>query len=349
MPRNLLNKQEIETLRALMCGEGKVVIVCHMSPDGDALGSSLCLWNLLRDSGRTANVVVPDMPPHNLSFLPGYDEITVASCHPERAGRLAAEASLIFCLDFNDFARIDRLAPAITESGAVKVMIDHHLNPVAEVDLRISHPEISSTCALLYLVLEQAGLTSRLSREAAECCCTGMMTDTGNFSYNSNDPELYRILSHLMETGIDKDAIYTRLFNTNSVSRVRIMGYGQSAKMQLFPEHQAALITLSRVELNEFDYHRGDTEALVNVPLSIPSVTYSVFLREDEENYVKVSMRSKGDFSVKDICEKHFSGGGHINAAGGEMRRPLAEVVARLIEVMPDYDCRLPENKTNQI
>ena len=191
-------------------------------------------------------------------------------------------------------------------------------------------------------MLESVGLERRISREAAECCCTGMMTDTGNFSYNSNDPQLYRILERLVAKGVDKDAIYTRLFNTNTESRVRLMGYAQSSKMQILPEHQAAVIALSREELDEFGYKRGDTEALVNVPLSIPGITYSVFLREDETGYVKVSMRSKGSFSVKEICEAHFGGGGHVNASGGEMRAPLDEVLQRVIDVLPQYDSMLP-------
>lgn len=341
MDNQLINPSLTDALRNLMERSGDAVIVCHMTPDGDAMGSSLCLYNLLRTIGKSVHVIVPDTPPEMLMSLPGADEITIASYVPDRAAALLRRADLVFCLDFNDMKRIDRMAAMVEASRAPKVVIDHHLNPVIPADIVISHPEVSSTCALLFRVVEALGLLEVMDKDAATCCCAGMMTDTGNFSYNSNSADLYRILSILLEKGVDKDGLYTRLFNTNSESRIRIMGYGQSMKMQLFREHQAALITLSRIELDEFGYRRGDTEALVNIPLSIPGITYSIFLREDEESYVKISMRSKGDFSVKEICENHFNGGGHRNAAGGEMRAPLPEVIDAVTDIMPRYDSRL--------
>lgn len=344
MTSRLIDSEQKDALRQLLDKSRDIVIVCHMTPDGDALGSSLCLWHMLKSMGRNADVVVPDAPPELLRFLPGAKDITIASYDWGRASALLDKADLVFCLDFNDLKRIDRMGRLVESSKAPRVVIDHHLNPTVEADIVISHPEISSTCALLFLVIEQLGFVGEMSCESATCCCTGMMTDTGNFSYNSNDPELYRILSVLVDKGVDKDEIYTKVFNTNSETRVRIMGYGQSAKMQLFPDHRASLIAISRSELDEFGYRRGDTEALANVPLSIPGVVYSVFLREDEPGYVKVSMRSKGDFSVKEICETHFGGGGHRNAAGGEMSAPLPEVVEKVLSIMPLYDCLLPES-----
>ncbi len=339
---NLLSKSQADQLESIIRKSNRVVVVCHMTPDGDALGASLCMVHVLLSIGKFATVVVPDCPPQNLMFLPGSSHIVVASCRQERAETLLAEADLVVLLDFNDLKRIDRMAPMVEASKAKRVLIDHHLNPSISADVIISRPDVSSTCALLYQVLEAIGLERRISREAAECCCTGMMTDTGNFSYNSNDPQLYRILEKLIAKGVDKDAIYTRLFNTNSESRVRLTGYALSRKMQLLPEHQAAVIALSREELDEYGYKRGDTESLVNVPLSIPGITYSIFLREDESGYVKLSMRSRGDFSVKDICEAHFGGGGHCNASGGEMHAPIADVVQRVLDLLPQYDCMLP-------
>lgn len=342
MSSQIITNSQTEAVRSLIKNAGRVAIVCHMTPDGDAMGSSLCMAHVMLSIGKFATVIVPDCPPQNLTFLPGVDHIVVASCRPERASSLLRDADLIVILDFNDLKRIDRMAPMVEASGAKRVVIDHHLNPSIEADVLISHPEVSSTCALLYMVLESIGLDRKLGKEAAECCCTGMMTDTGNFSYNSNDPRLYRILSELVAKGVDKDAIYTRIFNTNSENRIRLMGYAQSRKMQIFPEHQAALIALSRDELNEFSYRRGDTESLVNVPLSIPGVTYSIFLREDEPGYVKISMRSKGEFSVKELCEKYFGGGGHRNAAGGEMYAPIEEVEAKVISLLSECDSMLP-------
>lgn len=339
---NLLSKAQADQLSSMIQKSNRVVVTCHMTPDGDALGSSLCMVHVLLSMGKFATVVVPDCPPQNLMFLPGAGHIVVASCRQERAACLLAEADLIMMLDFNDLKRIDRMAEMVSASKAKRVVIDHHLNPSISADMVISRPDVSSTCALLYQVLEAIGLERRISREAAECCCTGMMTDTGNFSYNSNDPQLYRILERLVAKGVNKDAIYTRLFNTNTESRIRLTGYALSKKMQLLPEHQASVIALSRAELDEYGYKRGDTEALVNVPLSIPGITYSVFLREDEPGYVKVSMRSKGAFSVKEICEAHFGGGGHVNASGGEMHASIDDVAEKVLEIIPLYDSMLP-------
>lgn len=311
-----------------------VAIVCHTSPDGDAIGSSLCLWHLLMAHGIEAKVIFPDVPPHNLQFLPGVSKAVIAYNHLRKAKNIIAKADLIFCLDFNDFHRTDSLERALAATTARKIMVDHHLNPVLQADISISFPEKSSTCALVYHLIEALGWMGDMSVEAATCCCAGMMTDTGNFSYNSNDPDLYRILVHLVSLGVDKDDLYTRIFNVNSISRLRIMGYGQYAKMQVFPDHGAALITLSREELERLDYRRGDTESLVNVPLSIPGIYFSTFLREDEPDYVKVSMRSKGDFSVKELCERYFGGGGHCNAAGGESYSSLADTEAKVLEII---------------
>ena len=327
----------IETVRQLVLTSKDIVITCHISPDGDALGSSCALWFVLKALGKTVNIVTADCAPRTLQFLPGVRDIVAATRQGDRAHELLSKADLIFCMDFNDPERVDRLTDALTNSKARKVVIDHHLDPRIEADVIISHPEVSSTSALLYIFFWQAGWTRYLNRSSAACIYTGMMTDTGNFSYNSNDPDLYLIIYDLMRKGIDKDNLYKLVMNTSSESRVRIMGYGQY-RMQILPDHRAAIIMLSSAELREFDYNKGDTEGLVNIPLSIPDVTYSVFLREDDKNCVKVSMRSKGEFSVSRICEENFGGGGHTNAAGGEFHGPLEQALDKLLEIIPNYD-----------
>lgn len=332
-----INMTAATEVNELIGNAEKIVITCHVSPDGDALGSSLGLWHTLRAMGKDVTVVTPDCAPKLLLFLPGIKNIVVATRQADYARNLIAGADLIFCLDFNDTKRVDKLQDALDSSTARKIMIDHHLDPVLAADVVISHPEVSSTSALLYMLLWQLRLTRYVRRAAAECIYTGMMTDTGNFSYNSNDPDLYIIISDLLKKGIDKDKIYTQVFNTCSESRLRICGYGQY-KMILFPNHKAALITLSEDELKEFGYAKGDTESLVNVPLSIPEVNYSVFMREDSPEYVKISTRSKGDFPVNLMCEKYFGGGGHLNAAGGEFHGTLSDAVSRLLSIMPEFD-----------
>lgn len=335
--RTVINLEAIDRIKQLVLMARDIVITCHVSPDGDALGSSCALWFVLKALGKNVNIVTADCAPRTLQFLPGVRDIIAATRHSERAHELFTEADLIFCMDFNDSERVDRLSNVLTGAKAKKVVIDHHLAPRIEADVIVSHPEVSSTSALLYLLLWQAGWTRQLNRSAAACIYTGMMTDTGNFSYNSNDPDLYLIIHDLMRKGIDKDNLYKLVMNTSSESRVRIMGYAQY-RMEIMPEHHVAVIMLSEDELKEFDYSKGDTEGLVNVPLSIPEVTYSVFLREDDKNCVKVSMRSKGDFSVSHICEEHFGGGGHTNAAGGEFHGPLDLALQKLLEIIPLYD-----------
>lgn len=339
----------IERFNELVKDASRIAIVCHMTPDGDALGSSLCLWHTLLAMERDVVVVTPDAFPADLAFLPGADRVVIASYGPSQAEAVLHGADLIFCLDFNEPARIDRLAPVLMKAKAPRIMIDHHLNPQEDFcDTVISVPESSSTCLLLYRVLEMAGLDCHIGSFAAECCIAGMMTDTGNFSYNANDPEIYRVLSRLMQRGVDKDKLSKRLFDTSTERRLRIMGYAQYKKMLLIKEYKCAVITLSESELKEFGYKKGDTEGLVNRPLSIPEVIWSVYLRESEEGYVKVSMRSKDSFSVRDICADYFGGGGHINAAGGEVHGSLADAFEQLLNIMPKCKSMLPADSCDK-
>lgn len=337
MTENILDKGTAEQLRSLINRTRRAVITCHLSPDGDAMGSSLGLCRILRNMGKEVKVITPDTPPKYLTFIPGADDIVVFSRSEEFAEKILAGTELIFCLDYNDSKRVDQVAPALLNSKATKVMIDHHLDPSDFPDITISHPEISSTSALVYRVVNELGFNRFLDQEAATAIYTGMMTDTGNFSYNSNDPELYRIIARLVDKGIDKDAIYKKVYFNNTINRLKLNGYALCHKLEYFPEHKAALITLTREELNHYNYQKGDTEDLVNRPLTCPDVTYSFFLRE-ESDYIKVSSRSKGDFPVNKMCQEFFNGGGHLNAAGGEFYGSLEECIQQLQDAMPQFD-----------
>jgi phosphoesterase RecJ-like protein len=341
MISRIIKETTAKDLLRLINNSEHIVITCHLSPDGDAVGSSLGLWHVLNALGKHVYVVTPDMLPRNMLFLPGAKDVLPFTRYTERGEQLLSSADLIFCLDFNDPSRVDKMSASLLASKARKVLIDHHLFPADFADITISHPEMSSTCYLLFKVLCALGLYNRIDKNAAECIYTGMMTDTGNFSYNSNDSELYIVISELLKKGINKDKIYQQACNTHTASRIRLNGYAVYKRMQLFPEHQAALITLTADELKEFDYEKGDTESLVNVPLGIPDITYSMFLRDDGD-YIKVSMRSKGEFAVNKICEDHFNGGGHRNAAGGEFYGTLAEAMDKFTSIMNDYDSLLP-------
>lgn len=336
MLSRLVDEKNIKELRSFLETSEKIVITCHIVPDGDAIGSSLGLATVLNAVGKSVKVITPDMPPRNLMFLPGAKDIIVYTKYPEFAEQLLREADLIFSLDYNDLKRIDRVGNALASSSAAKVMIDHHLFPGDFVDVKISHPEVSSTSMLVFRVLCRLELFPYIDKDAATCIYTGMMTDTGNFSYNSNDPDLYIVISELLKKGIDKDAIYSKVYNSNSPDRLRLNGYAVERKMKVYEEYGGALITLSREELNRYHYQKGDTESLVNVPLSVPDIRFSFFLRE-ETDYIKISARSKGDFAVNKICEAHFNGGGHKNAAGGEFYGTMEEAVSRFEEIMPQF------------
>lgn len=322
MIERIVDESKIKKLAALIDRADRIVVVTHLSPDGDAMGSSLALSRVLSKMGKTCSVIVPDQPLAQLMILPGAKEVIVASRYPDFAAAQIAKAGLIVCLDFNELRRIDRLEPFVEAATAPKVMIDHHLDPSDFADPVISHPEMSSTCVLLFRVLCRLELFNLIDKEAATCILAGMMTDTGNFSYNANDPDSYIIEAELVRKGVDKVRLYNQLLNQSSENCLRLTGYALYEKMEVFNDFGAALICLTRDELNRFHYVKGDTEGLVNRPLSIPGIIYSAFLRE-EDDYVKVSMRSLGDFPVNIICGKYFGGGGHLNAAGGEFKGSL--------------------------
>lgn len=328
--------EQVDIIRQCVLSARRAVVTCHMSPDGDAMGSSLALCGVLGRLGLNARVVTPDEPNHNLMVLPGADRVLWYSRYASLVETLINEADVIFSLDYNALSRIDRLAPALSNSKAERFMIDHHLEPESEgVSAIVSCPDRSSTCSLLYSVFESAGWTDCIDRDVATCLLAGMMTDTNNFSHNANHPEDYIIVADLVRRGADKNDLYNKLFNTFTADCLRLNGYALSQKMEVYDQYHAALIWLTRDELNEYNYRKGDTEGLVNKPLSIPGIVYSAFLRE-ENNFVKVSMRSIGDFPVNKLCAEHFGGGGHLNAAGGEFDGSIEQAVELFRSLMPD-------------
>lgn len=303
----------------------RMVIVTHVGPDGDAIGSSLGLWHFLNSQEKTANIIVPNAFPDFLKWMPGSKDILQYDRYKEFADQLIAEADIICCLDFNALSRIDAMADAVRNSPARKILIDHHLHPEDFCRIVISHPEISSTSELIFRLICRMGYFSDITKQGAECIYTGMMTDTGGFTYNSNNREIYFIISELLSKGIDKDAIYRKVFNTYSESRLRLMGHVLT-QMKVYPEYRTALISLTEKEQKQFSYIRGDSEGFVNIPLSIKNVVFSCFLREDTEKpMIKISLRSVGTFPCNQLAAEFFGGGGHLNASGGEFYGTMEE------------------------
>lgn len=321
---NIFNTNDLNRLGEMLVSARRVAITGHMSPDGDALGSTLAMRHILCAMGKDARVITPDEPPRYLRVLPGCRQVMAWSSFGPRVEKFVTDADLILCMDYNGFPRLSRLAPAVSKSPAPKILIDHHKLPEVEAEVSFSFPEMSSTCELTYRLLCALGWKDKIDTNAATCLLGGMITDTGGFRYNSNSPEIYRIVAGLMELGADKDWMMRCLIDTHTEASVRLESYAIAEKMEIWPEAHAALITLSRDELNRFGYKKGDTEGLVNKPLAIPGIVYVAYLRE-EADYIKVSMRSVGDFPVDLLCRRHYSGGGHLNASGGEFSGTLEE------------------------
>lgn len=332
------DKKDISRLRKLIDEATNVVITTHMSPDGDALGSSLGLVRVCELLGKDVHVVVPDNPTRQLHFLPGYNDIVVYCKYKDFAEGLISRADLIFCLDYNMLMRIDRVQDAVRNATAPKVMIDHHLMPEPFCDITFSRPEASSTCMLVFKVLCALELYEAISRDTAECLLSGMMTDTGNFSYNANDPDIYTIISELIKCGADHNRLSKLIFDTFSADCLKLNAYAIANRMEVWEQYGAALITLTRDELNSYGYKPGYTEGLVNRPLAIEKVVYSTFMRQ-ESNYVKISMRSKDDFPCDVICRDYFNGGGHKNASGGEFPGTMQQAIDLFVSLLQDnYD-----------
>ncbi len=339
-----IDQKNIERAKELIEGADRITIICHTGPDGDAIGSSLAAAHVLSAIGKDAKVVVPDSFMANLRELPGAKEIVDAAKYYDFAVKLLNDTDLILCLDFNAPNRTGRLSQVLAESHAPKILIDHHLDPDIEADVIISHPEMPATAYLLFRFICRLELFNFIDKAAAECILAGMMTDTGNFSYNCNDPELYIVVAELLRKGADKEKLNIMLFDTFSASCLRLNAYAILRKMELLPEVNGAIIPLSREELNRFHYTRGDTEGLVNRPLAIPNVNFSVFMRQ-ESDCIRVSMRSRGNFPVNILCADYFGGGGHLNAAGGEFYGTLDEAVAHFKEKLPEIRKRFIDNK----
>ena len=328
MKIELLSEAEIATLKENIDNSNRIVICCHKSPDGDALGSSLAWAEYLRTQGKEPDIIVPDAYPDFLQWLPGSERIIRYDKHAaDKADEMLQKADLIFCLDFNGTNRVDEMKYALEQSPAHKIMIDHHLEPSMDTVLTVSHPQMSSTSELVFRIIWQLGGFEEMSRKCAGCIYCGMMTDTGGFTYNSNQPEIFFIVSQLLTKGIDKDKIYRNVFNNFSPWAIRLRGYLMSQKLNIFNDLHAAYFTISRRDMRDFHFIKGDAEGLVNEPLKIKGMRLSISLREDDrrDNTIWVSLRSVDDFPCNLVASEFFNGGGHLNASGGRLHCTLDE------------------------
>ena len=324
---SLLSEGEIALLRDTINASDNIILCCHRSPDGDAIGSMLGWAEYLKAVGKLPTCIIPDAYPDFLQWLPGTERMMRYDKHAAFMDELIDKADLIFCLDFNSASRTDGMAEKLSASKAKKILIDHHLNPDLETVLSVSRPEASSTCELVFRLVWQLGEFDKLDRKFAIPVYCGMMTDTGGFTYNSTNPEIFYIISLLLTKKINKDKIYRNVYNNYSESRVRLMGHVLKDKLVVLKPYNATYFSLTREDLKRFNYIKGDAEGLVNIPLQIKGTKLSISLREDTEkdNRIWVSLRSVDDFPCNKMAEIYFNGGGHLNAAGGRLECQMEE------------------------
>lgn len=319
---NLISEAELSQLRDIVAEAKRVLVLGHTNPDGDALGSTLTWAEYMRQMGKEATVVVPDMFPDFLHWLPGTENILRYDKHPEDVEALFRECDTIFCLDFNVPSRItEALGEILVNAPGKRVLIDHHLGPDVPSVLSISHPEMSSASEMVFRLIYQLGGYDQMTNRMAVTTYCGMMTDTGGFTFNSTRPEIFFIISLLLEKGIDKDKIYRNVFNNFSDYRLRLVGYVLYEKLQILAPLRASYYILTKQDLKRFHYVKGDAEGLVNMPLQLKGHRLSISLREDTDkpNTIWVSLRSVGDFPCNEMAAQFFNGGGHKNASGGRL------------------------------
>lgn len=324
----------------------KIVILTHMAPDGDAMGSALAMYHYVMDrfSQSSVHVIVPNAFAAFFNWMPGADAIKVYEKEPDACNALIAEADLFICTDFNDPKRISTAGEKMMANPAPKILIDHHVKGTednGQWTKDYSDPAASSACEIVYRLIntDQSPITNPI----ATCLYTGLMTDTGNFAYSSSRPEVFEMAAALLRAGIDKEYIFHSVFDQFSIDRMRLTGFALYRKMRIYPEHHLALITLSADELDQFHYQPGDCEGLVNMPLQIGDVYHSVLMREERPKpgtprpRIRISFRSQGDRPVNIWAGEVFHGGGHMNASGGEIFGSLNQAIKLFEETYPKY------------
>lgn len=342
----LLSPSELMQLMQLLKSVQRVVILGHSSPDGDAMGSTLGWSEYLRHLGKRVTIVMPNPAADFLKWLPGAQYVLYYSDpeHQQRARRAILEAELICCLDFNQLSRLrDDVRLVVEKSKAPRLMIDHHLNPDTEaMTMVVSRPQASSASELVFRVINELGGYEQMTRSGACCIYCGMMCDTGAFTFNSTDPDVYLIIAMLLAKGIDKDKIYRNVYHCFSTHRLKFWGYMLYEKLNFYAGGRASVMAYNREEMKRFKYIRGDAEGLVNQPLQVRGCRLSICLREDTElDVIRVSLRSVDEVPCNEISAEFFNGGGHLNASGGELHCTLEEAIKVAEQAIEQYKERL--------
>ena len=339
-----MNEDELKAIKSLLSDPKKVVVVPHRNPDGDAIGSTLALKHYLEFYQHQVTVIAPNDYPEFLKWAPGESSILKFDTQTEISSTLIAEADILFTLDFNALHRTgDDMAKVLDDSEAIKIMIDHHQSPDDYPKYMYSDVSMSSTCEMVYNFIDMLGDVDKINSDIATCIYLGIMTDTGSFRFRSTTSRTHEVIASLIKKGADNTDIHNQVYDTNSYNRLQLLGCALQ-NLKVIPELNTAYITLSQDELDTYNYKKGDTEGVVNYALSIANtVLAAIFIENTQEGIIKISLRSKGDFSVNEFSRAHFNGGGHTNAAGGRSEDTLEATVEKFITILPEYKSQLTQ------
>ncbi len=339
--------KNLAAFKSLISQPKNAVIITHFKPDADALGSSLGLAGYLKKKGQRVTVITPSDYPDFLAWMPGHEGVISLSKESKEPARKAAElienADIIFCLDFSNLSRINDLGDLVKKSTATKVLIDHHLEPGDFAQFVQWDTKAASTAGLVFNLISELGDQSMIDADIANCLYAGLMTDTGGFRHNNTTQNEFLIASELVGHGANPSMVSKLIYDTNTLERLRLLGFVLSKKLIVLPEYKTAYMTLTLDELKQFGSQTGDTEGLVNYGLSIQGVTLSV-LMYDRKDEIKLSFRSLGNFSANEVARKYFEGGGHKNASGGQSKLSLQETLDKFLGILPEFKEKLNSN-----
>ncbi|WP_424494470.1 DHH family phosphoesterase [Salinimicrobium sp. GXAS 041] len=336
-----MKNEDISELKELLGTPRKIVIVPHKGPDGDAMGATLALKLFLEAQEHHVQLISPNNYPDFLKWMPYQEDILIYENNRERANEYIKEADAIFTLDFNHLSRAGEMQESLEAADSFFVMIDHHQQPGDYANITYSDPTMCSTCQMVYHFMEHLGYVNKITPQIATCLYTGIMTDTGSFRYRSTTSLTHKVIADLIEKGADNTTIHENIYDTNTYSKLQLLGVALN-NLKIVEGLRTAYITLSQEELDRHNFKKGDTEGFVNYGLSLEGIVFAaIFIENEAENIIKISLRSKGTFSVNEFSRTHFSGGGHTNAAGGKSELSLQETVEKFISILPEYKTSL--------
>jgi phosphoesterase RecJ-like protein len=328
-----MTPQDIQGILALLAIPKKIAIIPHRSPDGDAMGSTLGMYHFLLKTGHSPVVIAPNEFPGFLAWLPASEKVLIFEKDKKNVEKVLQESELIFVMDFNALHRTGEMENVLNKLSAIFIMIDHHQKPDTFAKYTYSNTAFGSTCEMLYNFILMLGKKNLIDKTIATCIYTGIVTDSGSFRFPSTTSATHRIVADLIDLGIENGQIHSSLFDNNSYQSLQLLGKALQ-NLRVLPNGKASYITLSQKELDSYNYVKGDTEGIVNYGLSIKGVIFTaIFIEHHEENIIKISLRSKGDFDVNQFARDHFSGGGHINAAGGKSTLSMEETVKKFKDI----------------